>query len=369
MNIGFLTTINTNIGDDFIRIGIENVILSLRENKPTRFTYVNKHHPEEVLSANSPLRMLHKLPAFRGKQRLENIYYYFLHRYFNVYANQQLIIQSGAPVLWPNCFNSEWNEPVWYQTIGKLYREIPVLNLAAGSCYPWERQEGFTNDGERQFAKRTGGYCKLVTTRDELSHKLFLEAETPNVLLPCSAFLVQPGFENKEAGKYILINYMHAGGHFDWNQKIDAMAWEVTMKVVISNLVQHHEVRFICHNEKEAELAAALYPGLQIHLPANVGEYMNCIKHAKAGICNRMHASVAMAGVGVPSVSVCTDTRLLMLDLLGLPVFYVKNASSESLISTVESLLKNASAERNRLFELKEKTFNRYRELLQPYCR
>jgi len=366
---GILTTINTNIGDDFIRIGIENVINSLRRGKVTKFTYVNKHHPESILTPKNIFQTILNLPSFKGKQRFINLFYSNFNHSFNIFKKQDLIIQSGAPVLWPNCFNSEWNIPFWYETAGKLHNQIPVLNLAAGSCYPWENQKGFLDERELIFAKEIGSFCSLTTTRDKLAHKLFNEADTANHLIPCSAFLVNSEFKNTETGKYILINYMHAGGHFDWNQHIDSRLWENTMKEVILTLRQQHEVRFICHNQKEYDLAAALNPEIKIHFPKNIEEYMECIKNAKAGINNRMHASVAMASFGIPSISVCTDTRLLMLDLLGLPTFYVKNVNAEELISTINNCLENSVSEKSRLFELKRNTFEKYRELLQPICK
>jgi hypothetical protein len=369
MKVGFLTTVNTNIGDDFIRTGIENVIRSIDVKEVVEFTYVNKHHPETVLTGNSPLRYLQKLPAFRGKRRLENLYYKYLHQYFNVYAQQDLVIQSGAPVLWPDCFISEWNYPVWYQTIGKLKGKLPVINLAAGSCYPWERQGDFLNEREKDYAADIGSFCTITTTRDRLAHELFSKAGIENHLIPCSAFLVNPAFENKEEGEYILINYMSGGGHFDWEQKVDAAAWEATMKEVIERLKQKHEVRFICHNGAEAELATKLYPGLKVHIPANVQEYMQCISKAKAGLNNRMHASVAMASFGVPAVSVCTDTRLLMLDLIGLPNYYVKDVNASQLIDSMNTIIDNRTVYKQNLFRLKENTFARYKELLKPFIR
>ncbi len=369
MKIGILTTINTNIGDDFIRIGIENVINSIRREKGTQFTHVNKHHPESIITPTEIFQILSRLPSFKGKQRLINLFYSKFNHSFNIFKKQELIIQSGAPVLWPNCFNSEWNMPFWYETAGKLHNQIPVLNLAAGSCYPWENQKGFLDERELQFAKDIGSFSTLTTVRDKLAHQLFNEAETKSHLIPCSAFLVNPEFKNTETGKYILINYMHAGGHFDWKQNIDAKVWESSMKEVILALNKHHEVRFICHNQKEFDLAFALNPEIKIHFPKNSAEYMECIKNAKAGINNRMHASVAMASFGIPSISVCTDTRLLMLDLLGLPIFYVKNAFVDELISTINSCIDNSAKEKNRLFELKQNTFEKYRDLLQPFCK
>lgn len=368
MKIGILTTINTNIGDDFIRLGIENITNSLRSGKLTSYTYVNKHHPESILTPKELYQTISNLPEFKGKQRLVNLLYSKFNHSFNLFKKQDLIIQSGAPVLWPNCFISEWNIPFWYQTAGKLHSEIPVLNLAAGSCYPWEHQNGFMDEREITFAKDIGSFSNLTTTRDKLAHRLFNEACITNSLIPCSAFLANTEFKNSNKGRYVLINYMRGGGHFDWKQQIDPSVWEITMKEIISSLRLHHEVRFICHNQTEYDLAYALYPDIKIHFPATTKEYFECIKNAKIGINNRMHASVAMASFGIPSISICTDTRLLMLELLGLPIFYVKDASADVLTNTINNSIDNSTAERNRLFDLKKDTFEKYRKLLQPFC-
>jgi hypothetical protein len=369
MKIGFITTINTNIGDDFIRTGIENILDSVKGNSTLTYTYVNKHFPETAIIPNSPWHWLNRLPNFKGKSRLYRFFEKYLLFRFSVFKNQDLIIQSGAPVLWPNCQENEWAQPIWYHTIGRLKDRIPVVNLAAGSCYPWENQDSFSNIKEADYAKDIGGFCRLTTTRDTLANKLFSSVGVNNTLMPCTAFFVSKQFENLNEGKYILINYMKGGGHFDWNQQVDADLWETTMKKVVAQLSQKHEVHFICHNEQEIKLAAEVFPGMRVHYPKTVAEYLACIEHAKLGINNRMHASVAMASVGVPSISICTDTRLLMLENIGLPVLYVKEASENRLMETAQDLIDNGTEERARLFSLKSQKFIGYQSLLKPFVK
>lgn len=367
MRIGFITTINTNIGDDFIRTGIENILASIKNEDDIQYTYVNKHYPDSSVVKYSPIHLLKRLKPFRGRGRLLNFYNKFLYSYFSVYKDQDLIIQSGAPVLWPDCQKNEWAQPIWYNTIGKLKSRIPVINLAAGSCYPWERYGSFYSEKEAAYAKDIGGFCRLTTTRDKLANKLFSSVGIENVLMPCTAFFVDKGFENKAEGKYILINYMKGGGHFDWSQKVDADLWEASMKRLITALLRNHEVRFICHNEKEIDQAKAMFPDLTAYYPKTIEDYLNYIRHAKLGINNRMHASVAMASVGVPAISICTDTRLLMLENIGLPVYYVKDADFESLYAKSVELLDNSVEERKKLFKLKKEKFEEYGILLKQF--
>lgn len=368
MKIGFITTINTNIGDDFIRTGIENILYSLKDKSEIKFTYVNKHKPETEILKNSIFGFLYKLPNFKGRRTLirkfENHYTYL--NYF--FKNQDLIIQSGAPVLWQGCEKNEWALPIWYNAIGKLKGKMPILNLAAGSCYPWENQKAFyESPAEIQYAKDLGSFCNLTTTRDKLANELFSYCGVDNVLMPCTAFFVDKNFENNNESRYVLINYMEGGGHFDWGQKIDKEVWEKTIISLISELKKDHEIRFICHSNEEVKLAKKIAPDLMTCFPQNVEEYLECIKYAKLGINNRMHASVAMASVGVPSISVCTDTRLLMLENIGAKFHYVKDLSEELLINEAKSLIENLKIERVRLFSLKKEKFEQYRQLIKKY--
>ena len=213
MKIGFITTLNTNIGDDFIRTGIENIIFSLLDKERLQFTYVNKHQPETALSTRSPSILLNKLPDFKGKGRLKRILEKYYNKKFSVYSKQNLIIQSGAPFLWPNCYMNEWAEPIWYNAIGQLKEEIPTLNLAIGSCYPWENQsEVFQNKKDEKYAQDIGSFCRITTTRDRLASKLLHSVGVDNKLMPCTAFFVDNTYVNNEKGKYVLINYMEGGG-------------------------------------------------------------------------------------------------------------------------------------------------------------
>jgi glycosyltransferase involved in cell wall biosynthesis len=77
-------------------------------------------------------------------------------------------------------------------------------------------------------------------------------------------------------------------------------------------------------------------------------------------VCNRLHAAVALASVGIPSVSVGTDTRLLMVAAIGLPYRYVKDVDTELLEDAIETLLEHRNDERDRLLELREWTWSRY---------
>lgn len=364
MKIGLITTLNTNIGDDLIREGICTVLREIFKKHDIRFILINKHRPATVYPKYHPIRWTEILPRgrIRAGRFIGKLFYRFGYSYLD---NCDLIVYCGAPVLWPGCHQAEWAEILWDQVVGRIYEHIPVLNIAAGSSYPWEKQPTIIEDpNDKEYLKRILGYCRLTTVRDILAQRLCATLDVLTPLIPCSAFLAFKDYNIKkqEEENIIIINYMPGGGHYDWNQKIDPLIWHITMERLIARLKKYYKLVFLCHSKAEYEMAYRLDPALPRVWPKTVQEYFNIIPNAKVALCNRMHASVALAALGIPSVAVGTDTRLLMVHALGLPIVYIKDAHVEYLMEILEVLLKNYRFERERLVALKEKTFKMYIE-------
>ena len=359
--IGLITTINTNIGDDLIREGIYLVLRQVFKGQEVEFILINKHRPMTIYPAWHPSRWTEILP--RGKRQAARLTGKLLYRFgFSYFDSCDLIVQCGAPVLWPGCHRAEWAVPLWRQVVGRLSKRIPVLNLAAGSAYPWENQPTRIIDPkDARYLRAILGYCRLTTVRDALAQRLCTSLGTETPLLPCSGFLAGKDYTNKGRGDgVVLINYMSGGGHYEWGQGIDPSAWQKTVKTLINRLHKRHRLAFLCHNKTEYDLAHDLDSTLPRLWPKTPHEYFSLVSEAKVALCNRMHASVGLASLGVPSIAVGTDTRLLMVDALKLPCVYVKEANVGQLEDQLEDLVKNRSQERERLLALQSETWDRY---------
>lgn len=366
MRIGLITTLNTNIGDDFIREGICRVLRILFEGYKIEFVAVNKHKPLTVFPKWHISRLagaIQYLP--RAKYRIRRTIEGFTSQFgLSKFHSCDLIVQCGTPVFWPSCHRAEWAKPLWHNIVGSLSRKIPTLNIAAGSCYPWERQPTTIVDTrDAQYLRAILSYCELTTVRDILAQHLCSSLGTQAPLIPCSAFLAPENSIGKlNRSGVVLINYMEGAGHYDWNQGIDPSSWRKTISSLIKNLKTRHRLAFLCHNELEFELAWRLDPLIPRLWPRTASEYFSLISDAKVALCNRLHASVALAGLGIPSVAVGTDTRLLMVEALNLPCFYVKEASSEKLEYRLEDLFEHRFREKEHLLSLKSETLRQYIE-------
>lgn len=282
-----------------------------------------------------------------------------------------LLIQCGTPVLWSGCSHSEWAGPIWRDVLHRLSGQgKQVLNIGGGATYAWERRpETLCGDADEEFVKLMLQTCRLTTARDKLTQKLFASLGHETEVACCPALLAGQAHATPAAPtRKVLVNYMEGGGHYDWEQGIDKAQWQETMREVVSVLCrQGWHVVLLAHDAKEYDLARRTWPKLPCEKPDTLESYFIFLRDAAFGVFNRMHASVAAAGLGIPSVAVGTDARNLMVAETGLPVFYVKEATAERLLTTTQQLEKTRQAEENRLLALRAKTRQRYEELLRPF--
>ena len=369
IKIGLITTLTTNIGDDFIREGICHVLAEVFKGERLEFVSINKHKPYTVYPAWHPIHVIdvaYRLPVGQNFMR-QSVGRLFSKIGLSCFDDCNLIVQCGAPVFWPNCSQNEWAQPLWHEVVGRLSQKVPVLNLAAGSCYPWEKQPTTIDPPEDiKYIQAILGYCRLTTVRDKLSQTLCKSLGRDTPLIPCSAFLAARGRRAHITGSgYILINYMTGGGHYSWEQGIDNGKWEETVKTLIARLGKRHRLALLCHDEQEFSLARQLVPGLPVFFPKTQREYFDCVSEAKYAICNRMHASVAMAGLGIPSIAICTDTRLLMVSQIGLKTYYVKDTGADVLEDEIERAVNLLKTEQERLLGLQNETWENYISIIK----
>ncbi|MCI5128753.1 MAG: hypothetical protein D3907_09710, partial [Candidatus Electrothrix sp. AUS3] len=182
IKIGLITTLGTNIGDDFIRLGIQRIIRSLWPDQHLRWVCINKHQPQTIWPYWHPVRHIPEWAPNYHKVALKLP----AHRF----VGSDLIVQCGAPVLWKNCHQCEWNIPLWDEVIGTIHREVPVLNLAAGSAFDMTTQPTRIDiPDDRDFLTKILDFCRLTTARDPLARILCGELGSETPLIPCTAGL------------------------------------------------------------------------------------------------------------------------------------------------------------------------------------
>jgi hypothetical protein len=353
MKVGLITTLDTNIGDDFIRMGIQRVLRSLSLGEEPRWEMVNKHQSETAWPVWHPCRHLPEwAPNWRRTARR-------LGR--SRFHGCNLIVQCGAPVLWEGCARCEWNVPLWQEIIGELRGRIPVMNLAIGSAYSLSAvPERIEDEADRHYLRSILSYCCLTTARDRLAQQLVMDLGAEIPLIPCPAGLAFEAQAVAEARDIVLVNYMPKAGHYDFSRDVDEDAWDRMLREVLARVSRTFRVVFLCHDRREEQLAGLRFPQYERRHPETPEAYAALARQGVLGLFNRLHAAVAFAGMGIPSVAVGNDTRLWMVAEYGLPAFNVRECTAESIWAAFEDLARRHMEERQRLLALRETIQERY---------
>jgi len=370
MRIGLITSINTNIGDDLIRTGIQKLLRSAF-GKKVEFVFLNKHRPLDAFALPHVESSLRRLPV--GATKARNLAARLVHPFrTNIFSQCDMIVQCGAPVFFPDSYRAEWALPVWDLIIGDLYKKIPIFNLAAGSCYPWEAQPAAFPEGrDRAFARMILERSRLTTCRDDLAQALCAELGFKLPAIECTAFLAARDSivaAPQDRRKLILVNYMKGGGHFSWGQEIDASNWETTFRQLIARLSKLGDVAFLAHNAKELAAHQNMFPDARHIQPASVEHYFELSGQVRLGVFNRLHAAVGWAGAGVPTIAIGTDTRMKMAEKIGIPAYYVRDCSAQQLESVAVDLWNNADREFDRYQAISQRAFEQYSSLIAAHA-
>lgn len=367
MRVGLITTASTNIGDDLIRVGVERLLRQLLGAHEPDFNAWNKHAPWTYYKPWTPVkRLIAGLP--RGRRLATTALRTFSRAADTrtVADDVDLVVQAGTPVVWPGMASSEWQVPLWRDVLRRRDFRAPVIGVAGGSAFPWVLRDAAELDSkDLQALHEIAGVARVLTVRDGLARSIFNLADVDPSVLPCTAMHAGAGQLADPGSDKAMLNIMPRGGHFLWGQAIDPIAWLAVVDRVVEQLSKDFEVTFVCHSNDELDLARDRWPSHAAVLPRTTDEYLATCRQMAFGVVNRMHAAVALAGVGVPAVAIGADTRLLMVEETGQEIIYLGDAEADLVMDRVEKLVDTRDWRRERLSSLEARAFAAHLEVVR----
>lgn len=352
LNIGFLTSLGVNVGDEFIREGIRAMLDAL--DLSYRPFYVHKLDEASLAEPreDEPFRVSDK------------------------YWDCDLFIQAGAPVYWhlldgnSTSLTSAWHKWMWEDRIlDRTYDGPTFLNLGAGTCQPWNDDgAAFLADAACvDFARRASARAALTTVRDPLASHILGTLRLPHELLPCPAFLAAARHRIAGGDTGIIgVNLMPLGGHYQLDRCFDAGTWLLRCMAIVTRLRSFGRLLFVAHDAAEAAFMSQFAgPAERVFLAASWRDYLDVYGACRAVVANRVHGAVCAAGFGTPAIIIGNDSRAAIGDPIGIPRFKAGD-EVESVFRALETLLGDARREADRLLSLRMATLVRYGELLRP---
>lgn len=371
----FISTVNHNVGDDFVRMGIICLLKAVLGDFNT--VIIHKHFPATVRGrfwehVDHLTRRLSN--RFDWRSRLSRLADFLpgLSMTDKV-RGCDLLVQSGAPVYWRNrwstCAQTEWFAPL----IEKRWRQMPdqvaLLNLGAGSCQAWgsDGSEIASDPDCRSFIDRFTRWSAVTTVRDKLAHSILHQCGHEVPLLPCpSIFAPEALGVQSQPGRYVALNYMPLGGHYDLSGRGDVARhqWQQAFCHTARDLARRQECLLICHDRMELEQAERLLPEIPRFHSEDWRDYLQAYSCCSSAVVNRVHGAVMAAAMGKQVLLTGNDTRLLMAaEVPGITVMPVDEALG-SFHERVAALLRLPARENPAAFIAAAKS--RYLELLRP---
>jgi hypothetical protein len=294
-----ISTIGKNPGDDFIRIGVENVI-----------KLVDKSASGQALDKETP-GIFKDIPFDK-------------------------CIWAGMPVFWSLHNNTSWNVP-WWQVMTRGWLSNNKNNfcvLGAGSFQDWKDiNRGLQREKMHEEATLLQSRSHIVTVRDPLACNITgVNFDT----IVCPAILST--LNKKKTGSIKGCNLMPNGAHYSQFNDIEANIWRDKVKN-ISQLLLDNNYMFFAHNLIEYDHAIKL--GWKderiIRYNGNPYDMLTHYRNVDKFFGNRVHGCIVSRGVDADVMSCGYDTRQEAVRLSGAKVFL----PSEIDLSLFEEWVKN----------------------------
>jgi len=274
-----ITTIGKNPGDDWIRIGIQNII---HEVDPER----------QYILLDKEIPSTYQAPVKFDK-----------------------CIWCGMPVFWSHEENRNniidwWNNLMlsWPSQIKNNF-----LLLGAGSCFAWGREYEKIRYMEEliKSAEDVLNRSYYITARDEVVPRI-TGKPIPYMICPSIFSIV----DYRKSHELKFANIMPHGGHFGFLNPEEVNIWD-EKKYRISNILQQNGFIYVAHNIEEIRFAQEC--GWRKIIPYNGDPYGLLTYYGRCGkyFGNRIHGAIIARGNGADAWSVGYDSRQEAVRLSG----------------------------------------------------
>lgn len=334
IKITFITTLDHNIGDDFVREGIIYILkkVSNIQNVEFEYSFINKHKPFELWP------FAKKIKSNKIKKVIDFILSFF--NFDNLINQSDLIIQSGAPVYWcqpvrkNHCSQNEWFKPILKYKAFK--NNIPFINIAAGSCQSYKSDHKSFCNMCKSYTKKLFIKSIATTVRDNVSYNLHKSLNLDATkIIPCpSIFAIDNFGVKKKKSSYIALNLMEYGGHYDLESNVKKEFLKNIFIEFYNTISKLYEVVFVCHDINELNYVKSINPDFDCFYERNdYKAYLNFYSEALYGVLNRVHGAFILKSMDIPVFLIGNDSRAQMCDLINVEHSFVNDITLEKLIS------------------------------------
>jgi hypothetical protein len=338
-----------NLGYKFVAEGIIDFISTILAHEDIEFTIVSKHASDGIVQ------------HFEAARR--------------AITTADIVILAGGPILWPFVSRSDWGSWLGPAIIDAALAGTSVAGIALGSCYGLGEGDAIQpcRDEDLEFIVPIIKSCSLLTVRDRPTQETLAQVGISSELLPCVAYrgTLKSRTSAETGGAEFLINHIRGGGLHDYFEITSEQLWARMTRQIITDLRHEYHLRFLCHSVEEYELAPIVDAALPASLATTTAEFVAFASNSIGALNNRIHASIGLAGLGIPSLTVGSDSRIFSLEPFGLPVLGLPGLDYRMLKSALSNFFANIETVKtdlnSGLARATEKYQTLFRDFLHPF--
>lgn len=363
IEIAFITTVNHNVGDDFIREGIKYLLSKL--DLEINYSYIHKHAPVSVRHGFESIR------NYKFSVIIDNILPVSFSK--DKILKADFLIQSGAPVFWchsvqsnAHCADNEWYKPLIKKRF--LKSSAKFINLAAGACQTWQStgDEVARCPKCSKYIREINSLADVTTLRDNIARNMLNSLGIDAPVIPCTSIFVSDALGIKpKKPEYVAFNFMTGGGHYSFGQKIDYKKWNNVFADFYNEISKTEKCIFVCHSINEVETVNEIFPGAETFFSDRYTDYIRLYAKVKFGIMNRIHGALPIISFGRPAVIIGNDSRAKMAEVVGAKSYFVNDMTFEKLIEIYNFLNSDADNFSEKFAEIKENAEIEYLRILR----
>jgi hypothetical protein len=265
-----ITTLGTNPGDEFARIGVQNLIRDV--DPKAEFDLLNKEDPAHYYRRDFDRAVICGMPLFWS------------------------LDQDNYDIWWWDQIFGGW--------IAKDRRKLMAMGVGH-----------VVLDDIPNFAKYVFSINYVIQNTWALTFRepIMDHPKVMDSICP-SAFAVKSGLLKK----YQLCNFMLGSGHFQYAASKDEYESWMSKQETISACLRNTGFKFVAHTMAEVELARNMgWKGREIFYFANPEGYLDLYSQTGQYFGHRLHGAAVVAAAGGSAWGVAYDSRVKMVQRLG----------------------------------------------------
>lgn len=350
-NILFSTTRQWNPGDEFILMGILNLMRSVDGN----FNPVIFNRNPEIQRRNSNMCFNFQIDISRMRvKRLKSGSYD--NSFKEKFLNERFIdlaVFAGTP---------EWGSPrlkIMYEYIQRYSIPVVYLGIGLGDS---KFDVSQLNDTYRSVLKK----AKLITVRDRLCAAVLSQFNP--VFLPCPALLSASRDSEKNITQVKKVGLIYSSDKSIKYNKVDQKTHSFTMDLYrrfLEKYANQFDIEFICHYVDELPEICKDFDSVRYHYSYDASQYLGIYNKFDLVIGTRVHGMGIAASMGIPGIYIQHDVRADTCE--GFCTEIIKADSAfEDIFKIFDLKLRQVSQINKEILEYKTKAFQKYQDLLRP---